>query len=807
LALPVSTRLGPYEILAVLGAGGMGEVYRARDTRLGREVAVKVLPAAFADDHDRRSRFESEARAVAALSHPSILAIHDYGAQGTNIYAVMELLDGETLGSRLASGGALPWRQAAEIGVAVADGLAAAHAKGIIHRDLKPENLFLTTDGRVKILDFGLARYTPIPDSNSETAPYLPAQTSPGTVMGTVGYMSPEQVRGQPVDARGDLFSFGCVLYEMMTGRQAFRRETAAETMTAILHDEPPDPTTVGHRVPAELGRLIRQCLTKNPNQRPQSARDLALGLRAVASDVAIQRLQVARRFLRRTLGVTAAVLLIGVVGSSAYLLTRGGNRATVGTPVKATNAIDSFAVLPFVNASSDGGTEYLSDGTAMSLIDSLAQLDPDGLRVLSWSAVSRFKGRKSDPETVGPELKVQAVLTGQVRQQGEESSIRVELVDTRDNRLLWGRSYQRKLLDLQTAHEEIISEVAKKLRPGLAALQAPRMARGFPVNREAYDLYLKGRHNWSMSFSKERLLEAIRFFQDAIAKEPDYALAYAELAKAYHRLGDMGHVPPVEAIPLGKEAAVKALTRDDALADAHASLGAMMLEYDWAWADAERELRRALALNPNLGNAHHWLSHYSTARGETEQSLAASRRYRELEPLDIRAHFHLAWHYYYAREYSLAIEAAEAALVLDPNAVYPRYELMRAYERNGMYDRAIAEGERARTLSNDASSLAAGLARVYAFAGQKDKARQLLSELMATAKKKYIPADGIASIYVGLDDKDQALAWLEKAYDDHATGLVYVKADPVFARLHDEPRFVVIMRRIGLADKAAVPD
>jgi serine/threonine-protein kinase len=804
--LAASTQLGPYEIVAPLGAGGMGEVYRARDTRLGREVAVKVLPEAFAGNPDRQARFEREARAVAALSHPNILAIHDYGAQGSVTYAVMELLEGETLRSRL-SKGPLPWREAVEIGAAIADGLAAAHAKGIIHRDLKPENLFLTADSRVKILDFGLARIDGPLDPQGETGPYVPSPTSSGVVMGTAGYMSPEQVRGQPVDARCDLFSFGCVLYEMVTGKRAFQRETGAETMTAILHDEPADLTASGHLIPSELGRIIRQCLAKNTSHRLHSARDLALALRATASDPGLHHVPVARRSSWRLVGVTVALLLIGVIGVSVYLLTVSGNRAGVGTSAEETKAVESLAILPFVNAGADGSTEFLSDGTTMSLIDTLAQLDPDGLRVLSWSAVSRYKGRKSDPETIGSELKVQALLTGEVLQQGQESSVRVELVDARDNRHLWGKSYQRKLLDLQTIHEEITREVAKRLRPGLSLEQMTQVSRRYPVNREAYELYLKGRHIWSTSFSKERIQEAIGYFKQALAKEPDYALAYAGLADAYHRMGGLDHLPPAEAFPLGKEAARQALKRDDALADAHASLGFMLFEYDWAWTDAERELRRALGLNPNLGNVHHWLSHFSTARGRTEQSLEASRRYRELEPLDITAHAHLAWHYYYARDYGPAIEAAQGALVLDPNGVYPRYELMRAYDGNGNYYRAIEVGERAVTLSNGATRLAAGLAHVYAVAGQKDKARQILADLLADAKNKYVSAYGIASIYVGLGNKDKALDWLEKACEEHSTALVYVKADPIFADLHAEPRFVAILQRLGLTDKAAAKD
>jgi TolB-like protein/Tfp pilus assembly protein PilF len=804
--LAALTRLGPYEILAPLGAGGMGEVYRAGDTRLGREVAIKVLPEPFANNADRQARFEREARAVAALSHPNILAIHDYGTEGGITYAVMELLEGETLRSRLAKG-PLPWREAVEIGAAIADGLAAAHAKGIIHRDLKPENLFLTTDGRVKILDFGLARFEPATNPQGETGPYVPTQTGTGVVMGTAGYMSPEQVRGQSVDARSDLFSFGCVLYEMVTGRRAFQRETAAETMTAILHDEPPDAATSGHLVPAELGRIIRQCLAKSSNQRLQSAHDLALGLRATASDPTLGRLPVGRRFSWRLAGVIAAAILIGGIVASVCLLHTPANRSEVGTDAKGTEAVESLAVLPFVNLGAEAGMEYLTAGGTMSLFDTLAQLDPERLRVLSWTAVSRYKGHVIDLQAVGSDLKVQAILIGQVLKQGEEVSIRLELVDTRDKHLLWSISDKRKLTDLQTLHEQITRQVAKRLRPGLTEVQMTQVSKRYPASSEAYELYLKGRHIWSTSFPRERLQKAIEFFNKALAKDPDYALAYAGLADVYHRLGGLEHLRPAEVFPQAKEAAIQALKRDPSLADAHASLGFILFEYDWAWTDAERELRRALALNPNLGNAHHWLSHYSMARGRTEQSLEASRRYRELEPLDTTAHGHLAWHYYYARDYDHALEAAQGSLVLDPNDVYSRYELMRAYEGSSKYDRAIAEGERALTMSNGASRLATGLAHVYAVAGQKDKARQILADLLAIAKHKYISAYRIASIYVGLGDKDKAVDWLEKACDERSTALVYVKADPVFDDLRGEPRFIAILERLGLADKTAERD
>jgi serine/threonine protein kinase len=423
----------------------MGEVYRARDTRLGREVAVKVLPELFAHDPDRRARFEREAKAVSALSHPNILAIHDYGTEGGITYAVMELLEGETLRSRLAKG-PLPWREAVGIGAGIAEGLAAAHAKGVVHRDLKPENLFLTTDGRVKVLDFGLARAMAPVDSQAETGPQMPVDTDPGAVMGTVGYMSPEQVRGQPADVRSDIFAFGCVLYEMVTGRRAFQRETAAETMTAILHDEPAELGSSARQIPVELGRVIRQCPAKSPSQRLQSARDLALGLRTTATDLALHRPAVDRPSSRLMAGIGAALLVIGVIGTAAYVVTRTGNRAEPGRPAAEAKDVEALAVLPFENVSGDQKTEFLSDGVAEQIINSLSQLRRRDLRVRPSTSVSRYKGKTPDVPTFGRELDVQMIVTGTLQQQGEELSIRVALVDVRENNHLWGNSYRGKL-------------------------------------------------------------------------------------------------------------------------------------------------------------------------------------------------------------------------------------------------------------------------------------------------------------------------------------------------------------------------
>ena len=453
MSVSIGTRLGPYEILGFIGAGGMGEVYRAKDSRLGRDVAIKVLPEQLAKNPQALARFEREARAVAALSHPNILAIHDFGTDQGITYAVTELLEGETLRKRLA-GSAFSWRKAVEAGVAIAEGLSAAHSKGIIHRDVKPENIFLTSDGRVKILDFGIARWTPFTECETSA----PTETEPGTVKGTLGYMSPEQIRGVQVTAASDIFSFGCTLYEMLSGQRAFARPSAGETLAATLKDDPLPLGALGKQIPTELERVTAHCLEKNPGQRFHSSHDLALALKAILSaSEASRSSELASGILFRRpvwLATAAAVLLVGL--SVYWFMTRANSGRT----------IDSLAVLPFTNASSDPDADYLGDGLTESLIYSLSQLPQ--FTVMSRSAVFRYKGRDTAPQTVGHDLKVQAVLTGRLVQRGENLSISVELVDARSNRSLWGQHYNRKMADVLTLQEEIAKDVSRRVRSTL---------------------------------------------------------------------------------------------------------------------------------------------------------------------------------------------------------------------------------------------------------------------------------------------------------------------------------------------------
>ncbi len=783
--LATSTRLGPYEIVAPLGVGGMGEVYRARDTRLGREVAVKVLPESLASNTDRQARFEREARAVAALSHPNILAIHDYGTHGAVVYAVMELLEGETLRERLVKG-PLPWREAVEIGAAIAEGLAAAHAKGIVHRDLKPENLFLTHDGRVKILDFGLARVEPISSAQDETSPYEPPPTNPGIVMGTMGYMSPEQVRGQQADARSDIFSFGCVLYEMLTGRRAFQRETAAETMTAILHDEPPEPATSGQMVPGEVGRIIRQCLAKTPNQRLQSARDLALGLRATASDPALHVAPEARRPSRLIAGIVAASLLIGAIAAAVYFNAKRGNpsdpwpQETIAkTPGKEHKAVEALAVLPFVNDGGNPETEYLSDGIPDTIIHSLSRLRQRDLKVRPFTSVARYKGREPSLREVAADLDVGAVVTGRVRLRGVSLSVSVALVDTRQDSELWGHTYDGKLNDLLALQDEMARDIAANLRLRLTGDEERRLTKRYTENTEAYRLYLKGSYFWNKR-TREGLDKGMEYFRQAIDKDPNYALAWSGLSQAYFAFPLNTDTPPKDYCLKAKAAAIKALDIDDTMAEAHSALGAVAAHYDWNWPEAGRSFQRALELNPNDSTVQLQYGTYLNKLGRFDEAKLALKQALEIDPLSPMVNSIAGRTYYFARQYDAAIEQYRKTLDIEPNFWVAHLFLGQAYAQKGRkwYPEAVARFEEARKLYPGNLESRASTGYVYA-----------------------------TIVHAGLGEKAEAFAALEKAYEDRSWLITTLKINPLFDNLSTDPRFTDLLRRMGLADKVAEAD
>jgi eukaryotic-like serine/threonine-protein kinase len=776
----IGKSVGSYKIVSEIGRGGMGEVYRALDTRLDREVAIKILPARLADAPEAMRRFEREAKVVAALSHPNILSIHDFGTEQGVYYAVTELLKGETLRSRL-SRGALPWGKAVGIGIEIAEGLSAAHAKGITHRDLKPENIFLTSDGRTKILDFGLARVkAAVSDENITSTPTVPFVTEPGVVMGTPGYMSPEQVRGAEVEAPGDIFSFGSVLYEMVTGHRPFVGRTVADTMAAILRDDPPDLAGSGKNIPPDLEQVIIHCLEKNPAERFQSAQDLAFALKTISGGSrrsrAFHKPSLLR--LRAAVSITAGLLLL-LLGLMVYLII--GSKKSV-----------SIVVLPFADGTD---TEYISDGITESITNSLSLLPQ--LRVIARTTAFSYKGRAVNPQQIGKDLRVQAVLTGKAVIHKDILMVQAELMDVESGSQIWGKNFELKFSEIFTVQEEIARAICERLRLRLTGEQQQRLAKRYTQNTDAHDLYLKGLYYWNKR-TEEDVTKGIAHFTQAIAKDSNYSLAYIGLANSY--IWTANALPPKDAMLTAKAMATKALQLNDTLAEAHTSLAAVSLLYDWNWSEAEREFKRALSLNHNYPTAHQWYAEYLTAMGRRREAIAEIKQSLDLDPLSPIINRDVGFHYYCARQYDQAIEQCQNALKLDPNFAQAHSLLGLAYVKIRMFPEGIAELQKAVGLSSSANNLAR-LGYTYAISGQKGEALQILDKLTQPSIGEYISPYYVATIHAGLGDKEQAFAWLEKAYQDHNGGLIYLKVSPMLDSLRSDPRFLDLAQRVGFLD------
>jgi serine/threonine protein kinase/tetratricopeptide (TPR) repeat protein len=755
MALTPGSRLGPYEILTPLGAGGMGEVYRARDPRLGRDVAIKVLPASFSQDADRLRRFEQEARAAGVLNHPNITAVYDVGTHDGAPYVVQELLEGETLRQELA-GGRLPSRKATDYALQIAHGLAAAHEKGIVHRDLKPENLFVTKDGHLKILDFGLAKRVEAVDPGEETsASTVSGHTEPGTVMGTVGYMSPEQVRGLPSDARSDIFALGCVLFEIATGTRAFHGASPAETLADVLRRDPCEQMTASDEVPETFHRIVAHCLEKNPDDRFQSAKDLAFALRLVTDE--------SRRI-------------------------RTPHRRSPGE-----SALPSLAVLPFVNRSPDPENEYFSDGMTEELISALSRVE--GLRVASRTSVFAVKGRGQDIRELGRELGVTAVVEGSVRRAGDRLRITAELTGVVDGFHLWSDTYDRDIRDIFAVQDDISRRIVATLRDRLGIGGAvPESRKVGTDNVRAYELYLKGRFFWA-KLTTESIKKAVEFFDEAIEADPGFARAHSGLADCF--LGRGGFVPRI-AIEKARAAALRALELDDSLPDAHTSLGRVHLFFDWDWKSAESELRRAIELDSRYAEGRHSYSHYLLPAGRVADSLLESRAALEIEPLSPRLIAHLGWHYLFSGDFVRAVEQCRVAIDLDPGYFYAHFYLGMAHEQRAEPRDARREFEEAIRLSPESSEAAAGWIHMQAAVGNRREAEEALAELSARASSE---AYENAVAHAGLGNTDRALALLEQAIEDRSDRMVDTAIDPRLRPLHGNSRFREIVRRVGLPD------
>jgi serine/threonine protein kinase/Flp pilus assembly protein TadD len=762
MPLSAGDKLGPYEILASIGAGGMGQVYRAQDSRLNRDVAIKVSGEQFSE------RFESEAKAIAALNHPNICQIYDVGPN----YLVMEYLDGLPIVD-CEQPQALPPAEALRFARQIAAALEAAHGKGIIHRDLKPANILATSGGVVKLLDFGLAKQSH--GSLTEDETQTMGVTQVGTIMGTPAYMSPEQAEGKPADARSDIFSFGAVLYEMLAGRRAFSGGSSAATIGAIVHKNP-DPLNA----PPALEAIVRRCLSKSPDGRFQSATDLRRALEE-ASTRGISGIK------RRTIALTIAVSLL-VIGSAGVFIYLKGSQT----------GIDSIAVLPLENRSNDPDADYISDGVTESINNSLARLP--SLRVIPHSVASHYKGKAMDVQKVGDELRVQAVLTGDVRQRGDDLTIDVELDDVRNGKQLWGERYNRKLADLLAVQNEIAREVSQRLRSQLSAEDQQKLTKGSTDNPEAYHLYLKGKY-YTNKLSKDGFGKGIDYFNQAIALDPNYGLAYSGLAYNYINQDDW-FMPPNEAGPKARDAARKALAIDESDVGAHLSLAIETHWYEWNWAAAESEFKRAIELNPNNSETLGYYSWFLAPMGRKDEALAQAKRSQQADPLSTMANLFVGSVLVFNRQWDPAIEQLRSAIELDPTFWFDHCFLGRAYEQKGRLPEAIAEFQRALELEKDNAETWSSLGHAYALSGNRAEAQKLLDHLKELSVHSYVAPYNVSVIYAGLGEKDQAFAWLDRAYKDRSYYLaVYLTTDARLDNLRSDPRFGELQRRVGLPE------
>jgi eukaryotic-like serine/threonine-protein kinase len=785
---PNPLNLGRYHIAEQIGTGGMGVVYRARDQRLDRDVALKVLPPGSLTDQVSRSRFRKEALALSRLTHPNIAVVHDFDTRDDTDFLVMELIPGVTLEEKLVAG-PLDESVALNLVMQLVEGLAAAHQQGVIHCDIKPSNLRVTPDGRVKILDFGLAKFLKHADAVSITM----SITQDHGVAGTLAYMSPEQLRGSPPDERTDTYAVGCVLYEITTGQRPYPETTAPMMIDSILNKSPARPTSLKPTMSAGLEYIILKALERDPACRYQSAQEMLADLRRLSASALPLPIPTApvrtSPFVasRKAWLALAFTILLGVVAYGAYYI------------FSLRAATDSIAILPLTNTSGGSETEYLSDGITDALINSISQLP--NLKVIAGSSVVRYRGREVDPQTLGRELQVRAVLTGKYAERGSNLIISVELSDTRDNHHIWGEQYNRNLTDIAAVQQEISRQIADMLRLKLSNEQRQRVAKKYTDNPEAYQLYLKGRH-YQLKDTPDDLTKSRQYYEQAIDADPNYALAYVGLSGYYGFMTYSGEISPKEGWPKMEAATMRAAQLDPNSGIVHSHLAIMSLVYKWDWSSAEKEIKQAIELDSNDAQTYFSYSMYLRTMHRLDEALKAAKRGEALDPLDPNWKASVALLHYYSRNYPAAEEEYRQLTRSNPDLPGPHLGLYNIYSRSGKEADAIKELQQGLALQG-ANDLAAALPSKYASAGfqaaKEFAIREQLRILTLASKQDYISPIAIATNYAVLDEKDKAFEWLEKAYEERAPGLLDLDLDPDYDNLRTDKRFHDLKRRINL--------